>query len=83
MLLLNQIDHEQTEYIIYINKRFFFLNADIISKTVLADIQNKKYTHVLISSELAISDKFHATVITSAFKEQLDLVIINKTHLIS
>src|SRR2546429_6032479 len=32
MLLLNQINHEQTEYIIHINKRFFFLNTNIISK---------------------------------------------------
>ena len=38
ILSLNQINHEQTEYITYINERFFFLNADIINKIVLADI---------------------------------------------
>ena len=69
ILLLNQINHEQTEYIIYIDERLFFLNINIISKIILADIQNKKYIYILISSELAVSNRFHATVITSAFKE--------------
>ena len=69
MLLLNQINYEQTKYIIYIDKRLFFLNADIINKIVLTDIQNEKHTHVLISSKLAINNRFHAIVITSVFKK--------------
>ncbi len=47
------------------------------------DIQNGKYTHVLISPELAISDKFYATAIYPVFKERLGLVTINEAHLVS
>ena len=83
MLLLNQIDHEQIEYIICIDERFFFLNADIINKTILANIQNEKYIYVLINSELVVNDKFYATAIILTFKKQLDLIIINEIHLIS
>ena len=38
MLSLNQINHEQTKYIIHINERLFFLNINIISKAVLVNI---------------------------------------------
>lgn len=83
VLPLDQVGLEQTEYIARIGGRPFFLNADTISMKVLTDIQNGKHTHVLISPELAISDKFHATAIHPAFKERLGLVVIDEAHLVS
>jgi len=83
VLPLDQVGLEQTEYITRIGGRPFFLNADTISMKVLTNIQNGKYTHVLISPELAISDKFHATAIHPAFKERLSLVVIDEAHLVS
>jgi hypothetical protein len=56
VLPLNQIGLEQAEYITRIGGRPCLLNADTISAKVLADIRNGKYTHVLISPELAIGD---------------------------
>ena len=83
VLPLDQIGLEQAEYITRIGGRPYFLNADTISEKVLVDIQNGKYTHVLISPELAIGDKFHATAINPAFKEGLGLVVIDEAHLVS
>lgn len=83
VLPLDQVGLEQAEYITRIGGSPCFLNADTISVKVLADIQNGKYTHVLISPELAISDKFHATAINPVFKERLGLVVIDEAHLVS
>src|SRR5438034_8356904 len=81
LLLLTQIKVKQTEYIIYINEMLFFLNVNTVSKKILADIQNKKYIHVLTSSELIFNNKFQIIIINSAFKKQLDLIVIDETHL--
>ena len=59
VLPLNQIGQEQAEYISRIGGTPCFLNADTISVEILTDIRNGKYTHILISPELAIGDKFH------------------------
>ena len=59
-----------------------FLNEDTISTKTLADIQNEKYTHVLISFKLTVSDKFHIIATNPAFKKWLDLVVIDETYLI-
>jgi hypothetical protein len=83
VLPLDQIGQEQAEYITRIGGRPCFLNADTISAKVLADIQNGEYTHVLISPELAIGDKFHDTAINPVFKERLGLVVIDEAHLVS
>jgi len=83
VLPLDQIGKEQAEYITRIGGRPCFLNADTISARVLADIQDGKYTHVLISPKLAIGDKFHATAINPKFKERLGLVVIDEAHLVS
>ena len=69
ILSLNQIEKEQTEYITHIDDRFCLLNAKTINKKILADIQHEKYTHVLISSELTTSDKFHEMTTHSMFKK--------------
>ena len=83
LLSLIQIEVKQTKYITCINETLFFLNINIISKKILADIQNEKYTHVLTSFKLTLSNKFQIIIINSAFKKQLDLVIIDEVHLIS
>jgi superfamily II DNA helicase RecQ len=83
VLPLDQIGLEQSEYITSIGGRPFFLNADTISMKILTDIQSGKYTHILTSPELAISDKFHATAIHPEFKERLGLVVIYEAHLVS
>ena len=69
VLLLNQIEQEQTEYIIYIDDKFCHLNTETISKKILVNIQHKKYTHILINSELAIDNKFYETATYSMFKK--------------
>src|SRR5256714_2022472 len=83
VLPLDQIGQEQAEYITRIGGRPCFLNADTISARVLADIRDGKYPHILISPELAISDKFHATAIDPVFKERLGLVVVDEAHLVS
>ena len=83
VLPLDQIGREQAEYITRIGGRPCFLNADTISSKVLANIQNGKYTHILISPKLAISNKFYTIAINLVFKEQLSLVVIDEAHLVS
>ena len=83
VLPLDQIGQEQAEYITRIGGKPCFLNADTISEKVLADVRDGKYTHVLISPELAIGDKFHATAIHPVFKERLGLVVVDEAHLVS
>jgi hypothetical protein len=83
VLPLDQIGQEQAKYITRIGGRLCFLNADTISKKILIDIQHGEYTHVLISPELAIGDKFHNTAIHPIFKEQLGLVVVDEAHLVS
>src|SRR5437762_5105293 len=83
MLLLNQIEQEQTEYIICIDNKFCYLNMKTINKKILVNIQHEKYIHILINSELAIDDKFYETITYLMFKKQLDLIVVNETHLMS
>jgi superfamily II DNA helicase RecQ len=83
VLPLNQVGLEQAEYITRIGGKPCFLNAETISAKVLTDIQNGKYTHVLISPELAIGDKFHTMAINPVFKERLGLVVVDEAHLVS
>jgi superfamily II DNA helicase RecQ len=83
VLPLDQIGLEQAEYITRIGGRPYFLNSATISTRALEDIQKGKFTHVLISPELAISDKFHATAVNPVFKEQLALVVVDEAHLVS
>ena len=69
LLSLTQIEVKQTEYITHIDEILFFLNVNTVSKKTLADIQNEKYTHVVISFKLALSNEFQIIVINSAFKK--------------
>ena len=80
---LDQIRQEQAKYISRIGGRPYFLNVDTISVKGLLDIQDGKYSHVLISPKLVIKDKFHVIATNPAFKEQLALVVVDEAHLVS
>jgi len=82
VLPLDQIGQEQTEYITCIGGRPCLLNAKTISTKILEDIQHEKYTHILISPELAIGDKFRKTATNPMFKERLGLVVVDEAHLV-
>ena len=69
LLSLTQIEVKQIKYITHINEMLFLLNMNTISKKTFANIQNEKYTHVLTSSELTLSNKFQIITINSAFKK--------------
>jgi superfamily II DNA helicase RecQ len=83
VLPLDCIGQEQAEYITRIGGRPCLLNAKTISRKILADIQQEKYTHILISPELAIGDKFHDTATHPGFKQRLGLVVVDEAHLVS
>ena len=69
VLSLNQIEQEQIKYITCINNKFYLLNVKIINTKILENIQHEKYTHILISSELVIDDKFCKIAINLMFKK--------------
>ena len=83
VLPLIQIGQEQTEYITRIGGKPCFLNADSINTKVLEEVEDGKYTHILISPELAVSEKFHKTATNPKFIDRLSLVVIDEAHLVS
>jgi superfamily II DNA helicase RecQ len=83
VLPLDQIGQEQTAYIARIGGRPCILNAETFSQGMLADIQAGKYTHILLSPELAVGDKFHNTATYPGLKERLALVVVDEAHLVS
>ena len=42
-----------------------------------------KFTHVLLSPELAISDKFRPTAMHPGFQDRLALVVVDGAHLVA
>jgi superfamily II DNA helicase RecQ len=83
VLPLNQIGVEQTEYIRNLGGRPCFLNADTTSAELLEEVKAAKYTHVLLSPELAIGDKFRAVACHPQFRERLCLVAVDEAHLVA
>lgn len=83
ILPLQQIGVEQAGYIQRIGGRPYFLNSDTISPSVLSEIKKGKYTHILISPELAIGDKFRSVALNEGFQKHLCLVVIDEAHLVS
>ncbi|KAJ5111478.1 hypothetical protein N7532_002013 [Penicillium argentinense] len=83
VLPLNQIGIEQTEYIRSLGGRPCFLNADTTSAELLDEVKVAKYTHVLLSPELAIGDKFRAVACHPQFRERLRLVAVDEAHLVA
>lgn len=83
LLPLDRIAQEQAEYITRIGGRPCILNSDTFNKGIILDIQHGKYTHILLSPELAVGDKFHDTATYPELKERLGLVVVDEAHLVS
>lgn len=48
----------------------------------MKDIERGKYTHVLMSTELAVSDKLRKTVLEPKFKNKFASVVIDEAYLV-
>jgi hypothetical protein len=83
ILPLDRIGQQQTSYIKQIGGRPCFLNADTISDKLLKDISSGKYTHILMSPELAVSERLRKTILEPKFKDRLALVVVDEAHLVS
>jgi superfamily II DNA helicase RecQ len=86
ILPLNQIGEEQAEYIRAIGGTPCFLNSDTMREGgsgLLDQVKAGRYSHVLLSPELAMSREFHSVAIDPGFKERLSLVVIDEAHLVS
>jgi superfamily II DNA helicase RecQ len=82
ILPLDQIGKEQAEKIACIGGRPCFLNADTISDRLLKDVSDGKYTHILMSPELAVSDRLRKIILEPRFKDRLALVVVDEAHLV-
>ena len=81
-LKLLQVEQEEL-----INKllrwKAIVLNRENNQKDIQLEIANGGYTHVFISSEIAISTKFKKNILESfQFMDYLYLFAVNKIHLI-
>ena len=83
VLPLNQIGVEQANYIESIGGRACFLNRETLSSELLDRIRAGKFTHVLLSPELAISDTFRPTALHPSFRDRLALVVVDEAHLVA
>lgn len=83
ILPLRQIGEEQTAYINHIGGQSCFLNADTISANTLDEIKEGRFSHILISPELAISNQFRSIAISPEFQSRLALVVVDEVHLVS
>jgi superfamily II DNA or RNA helicase len=82
ILPLDQIGKEQQQYIERIGGRPCFLNADNISKELLREIEAARYTHLLMSPELANSQRLRGVLEAPKFKDQVSLIVIDEAHLV-
>jgi superfamily II DNA helicase RecQ len=82
ILPLDQIGKEQWQYIEEIGGRPCFLNADNISNKLLQEIEAAKYTHLLMSPELANSQRLCGVLEAPKFKDQVSLIVIDEAHLV-
>jgi superfamily II DNA helicase RecQ len=83
ILPLDRIGQQQASYIEQIGGQPCFLNADNINEKLLKDISNGKYTHILMSPELAVSERLRKTIQDPKFKDRLALVVVDEAHLVS
>ncbi|KAL1976778.1 hypothetical protein VTN31DRAFT_3060 [Thermomyces dupontii] len=83
LLPLNQIGIEQSDYIRRIGGNPCFLNSDTISTKLLDEVKKGRYSHVLISPELAIgNEEFRRVVSEPSFNQKVALVVVDETHLV-
>jgi DEAD/DEAH box helicase len=83
ILPLDQIGKEQAEYITGIGGKPCHLNTDTLDSKVLSQIRKAAFTHILLSPELAVGEKFRSVVIDPVVNDQLSLVVIDEAHLVS
>ncbi|KAJ5562287.1 hypothetical protein N7461_001048 [Penicillium sp. DV-2018c] len=83
VLPLNQIGVEQAECIANLGGKPCFLNADTMTDKLLEEVKEGKYTHVLLSPELAVSEKFRTVVTHPRFRERLSFVAVDEAHLVA
>lgn len=83
ILPLDEIGKEQAEYIKQIGGKLCFLNADTISDKLLEEVGDAKYTHILMSPELAVSEQLRKTILKPRFKDRIALVVIDEAHLVA
>jgi superfamily II DNA helicase RecQ len=57
--------------------------ANTISDRLLREMANAKYTHTLMSPELAISEKLRIVVLDPKFKDRIALVVVDEAHLVA
>jgi superfamily II DNA helicase RecQ len=82
ILPLDQIGNEQSEYIRQIGGIPCFLNRDTISPKLLREVQQRRFTHILISPKLSISDDFRPVASSPSFKQDVSLVVVDEAHLV-
>jgi hypothetical protein len=78
VLPLNQVGVEQAECMANLGGKPCFLNSDTMTAELLEEVKTAKYTHILLSPELANGDKFRAVVTRKPFLERLYLVTIQE-----
>lgn len=83
ILPLDKIGYEQQEYIESIGGRPYFLNAETMSDDRLEDIKALKFSHVLMSPEMAIGQKFKDVMTDPRVKEAMALVVVDEAHLVA
>lgn len=83
ILPLDQIGKDQVEYITHIGGKPCLLNTDTLNSKLLSQIRKAEFTHILLSPELAIGEKFRPVVIDPVVNDQLSLVVIDEAHLVS
>src|SRR5436305_2274109 len=58
------------------------ITSDVISEKLLSEVQEGKYTHVLIGPELAISPAFSRVCTTPVFQQKVAFVAVDEAHLV-
>lgn len=80
---LNKIGEEQLSKIKNLPAtRPCLITSDTISKELLSEVQEGKYTHILIGPELAISPAFSKVCTTPEFQKRVTLVAVDEAHLV-
>lgn len=69
ILPLDQIGVQQAEYITNIGGKACFLNADTINEEKIDQLKAGMYTHVLMSPEMAMGDRFRPVAKDPVFKQ--------------
>ena len=58
------------------------ITSDTISEKLLSEVQEGKYTHILVGPELAISPAFSRVCTTPEFQRRVALVAVDEAHLV-